>query len=106
MVFAQQGDTDRARTHLQKALQLRPEYPDALNNLGVLYLRVGNVSEALAAFRECIRISPGFDQPYLNLARLYAAKAEREEARQVLQQLLDRHPEHQVARETLEQLKP
>jgi len=77
-----------------------------LNNLGVLYLRTGNSSEALATFKECIRVSPGFDQPYLNLARLFAARGEQEKARDVLQHLLDRHPDHQAAREALEQLRP
>jgi len=106
IVLAQQGYADRARTYLQKALKLRPEYPEALNNLGVLYLRAGNSSEALATFKECIRVSPGFDQPYLNLARLFAARGEQEKARAVLQQLLDRHPDHHAAREALDQLRP
>ena len=39
MVFAQNDDTARAFDSLQKALKLRPVYPEALNNLGILYLR-------------------------------------------------------------------
>jgi Flp pilus assembly protein TadD len=39
MVFAQLDDTNRAYEYLLKALKFRPGYPEALNNLGVLYLR-------------------------------------------------------------------
>jgi Flp pilus assembly protein TadD len=36
MVYAQTDDTERAYQYLQNALKLRPDYPEALNNLGVL----------------------------------------------------------------------
>ena len=72
MVFAQLDDSDRAYEYLQKALKLRPGYPEALNNLGVLYLRTQRRDQAVASFEECIRVAPEFDQAYLNLARVYA----------------------------------
>ena len=71
MVFAQNDDTARAFDSLQQALKLRPAYPEALNNLGILYLRTQRRDEAVASFEECIRVAPGFDQSYLNLARVY-----------------------------------
>ena len=51
-------DTDRAYQYLQKALKFRPVYPEALNNLGVLYLRTRRRDEAVAKFEECIRVAP------------------------------------------------
>ena len=63
---------DQAYEYLRRALQARPGYPEALNNLGVLYLRTGRRDEAVASFEECIRVAPAFDQSYLNLARVYA----------------------------------
>ena len=39
MVYAQLDDTSRAFELLEKALKARPVFPEALNNLGILYLR-------------------------------------------------------------------
>ncbi len=104
MLFARQDDTGRASEYLHKAVKLRPDYPEALNNLGVLYLRTGKREQATAAFEECIRMAPTFDQGYLNLAKVYVAAGERQKAQQILRQLLERHPDHSLARSALEQL--
>ena len=104
MVFAQLNDSDRAYEHLHKALQSRPVYPEALNNLGILYLRTQRRDQAVASFEESIRVAPDFDQSYLNLARVYAIEDHPEKAREVLQALLKRHPDHAVAKRALAEL--
>jgi Flp pilus assembly protein TadD len=104
MVFAQTDDTTRALEHFQKALQSRPEYPEALNNLGILYLRTQRRDEAVAKFEACIRVAPAFEQAYLNLARVYALENAPEKAREVLLGLLRQHPENAQAKEMLGQL--
>ena len=104
MVFAQPNDNDRAYDHLQRALKARPDYPEALNNLGVLYLRTGRRDEAVASFEQCIRVAPAFDQSYLNLARVYAIEGATDKARGVLQELLKQHPDHPPAQQALDQL--
>ena len=104
LLFAQKGDTERARQYFQAALDLRPDYPEALNNVGIVYWRTQRLEDAIKAFQGCIRVSPDFDQPYLNLARLYIATGKRELAREILQQLLARVPDHSLARQALEQL--
>jgi tetratricopeptide (TPR) repeat protein len=105
MVFAQTGDTQRAYDLFQRALQYRPVYPEALNNLGVLYLRTQRRDQAVQTFEKCIQIAPDFDRSYLNLARVYAVEGDAERARKVLQQLLQRLPGDQQARQALEELK-
>jgi Flp pilus assembly protein TadD len=62
------------------------------------------MEDAIREFHECIRVSPNFDQPYLNLAKLYVATGKRALAREILQQLLARVPNHSLARKALEQL--
>jgi Flp pilus assembly protein TadD len=106
MVFAQTNDTGRAYDYLQRALKARPNYPEALNNLGILYLVTNRRDEAVASFEKCIRISPAFDQSYLNLARVYALEGARDKARAVLVDLEKQHPENPQAKQMLEQLKP
>jgi Flp pilus assembly protein TadD len=67
-------------------------------------VRLGDNARAEEQFKTGIRVAPGFDQSYLNLARLYALQNDRERARQVLRQLLAVQPENSSARRFLEQL--
>jgi Flp pilus assembly protein TadD len=104
MVFAQADDTARAYDHLQKALSSRPDYPEALNNLGILYLRTQRRDEAVSSFEKCIRVAPAFDQAYLNLARVYALENAPDKARAILLDLLKQRPDHAQAKNMLAQL--
>lgn len=104
MLYAQLNDPDRALEYWQHALQLRPEYPEALNNLGVLFVRQGQTAKAQEQFQKAIQLAADFDQPYLNLARLYVARGEKTQAREILRELLARHPEHATANAMLEKL--
>ena len=105
MVFAQTGDNAQAYERLQSALKARPAYPEALNNLGVLYLVTHRRDDAVASFQQCIRVAPAFDQAYLNLARVFALDGDRDKARNLLVELLQQHPDHERAKQMLEQLK-
>jgi FimV-like protein len=49
-------------------------------------------------------VSPDFDQAYLNLARLYVVMNDKEKAKEVLQALLRRQPQHKMAQQALEML--
>jgi tetratricopeptide (TPR) repeat protein len=104
MVYAQNDDTARAEDYLERALKLRAAYPEALNNLGILYLRTQRRDQGVASFEESIRVAPDFDQPYVNLARVYAIEGNTGKARAVVAQLLKRHPDHVQAKQMLEQL--
>ncbi len=54
----QAGRLDEAEPRIRKALQLRPAYPEARNNLGALLLRRGRTEEAAACFRETLDRDP------------------------------------------------
>ena len=87
-----------------KALSVRPDYPDALNNLGVVLVHERRFSEAEQKFKACIDAAPKFDQAYLNLARLYVLLNEKDKAQTVLQTLLRGQPQHKLAQQMLETL--
>lgn len=106
MLYAQTNDTDRALKYWQRALQLRPDYPEALNNLGVLFMRQGRKAEAQEEFQKAMHVAADFDQPYLNMARLYMAQGDKTRAREILAEFLSRHPDHTEARSMIEQLSP
>src|SRR5947199_10735891 len=105
MVYAPPNDNQPAYEYLKRAFKLRPDYPEVLNNMGVLYLRTQRRDEAVASFQERLRVAPGFDQSYLNLARVYALEGASDKARSLLLDLLNHHPCHEHAQEMLKQLR-
>jgi Flp pilus assembly protein TadD len=104
MFYAQQNQMQQASDYLQKAIELRPDYPEALNNLGILFVRAQNYSKAEEQFRTCIRVAPNFDQSYLNLARLDAMRGDKEGAREIVQELLRLQPQNANALQAMELL--
>jgi tetratricopeptide (TPR) repeat protein len=70
----------------------------------VLYLVTQRRDQAVASFEQCIRVAPGFDQAYLNLARVYALEGARDKARGLLLDLLKQHPGHAQAEQLLEKV--
>ncbi len=62
-----------ARSLLEKALRIRPQYPDLHFRLGVLHARSGSLNEASACFQEALRLNPGYDDARTWLERLRAA---------------------------------
>jgi Flp pilus assembly protein TadD len=104
MLYAQQNQMQRASSYLQHAIDLRPDYPEALNNLGIILVHLQDYPKAEQQFRSCIRLVPSFDQSYLNLARLYAMRNDKEKAKDVLEELLRLQPQNSGARQFLEVL--
>ncbi len=105
MLNAQQDNMQRASEFLLRAIALRPDYPEALNNLGVLFVRAQDFTKAEEQFLTGIRVAPNYDQSYLNLARLYAMRNDKDNAREVLQQLLLLQPRNPAATQAMEMLK-
>ena len=93
-----------ARKYLERAIELRRDYSDAINNLGVLFTKQGKLNDAIAAFQYGIRTSPDEDILYLNLGRAYIQSGNFDRAREVMQQLLDRKPDSEIAKRALRDL--
>ena len=104
MLYAQQDEMARALEYLEKAVNTRPDYPDALNNLGVILVREHRYPEGEEKFKACIKSNPNFDQAYVNLARLYVILDNKEKARDILLTLLHQQPQHKMAQQELEML--
>ena len=104
MLYAQQNQVAKAEQSFENALRVRPEYADALNNYGVLLVREQRYSDAEQKFRSCIRSNSNFDQAYLNLARLYVLQNNKDQAREILEELLRQQPQHPMAQQALKML--
>jgi predicted negative regulator of RcsB-dependent stress response len=64
------GAADDAIASLRKAIEIYPRYARAYNNLGVALISKGDVSAALDAFHQSVKVDDKFLPGMINLARL------------------------------------
>ena len=105
LLMAKQDHNDEARSLFESAIAARRDDASAINNLGVLYINMGRVNDAIAAFQYGIKVAPDNEMLYLNLARVWVQKGDRGKARDLMQELLARKPDSQMASKALDQLK-
>ena len=104
LLLAKQDRTEEARKLFELAISVRRDDSSAINNLAVLYMNTGRTSDAIAAFRYGIQVAPDEDILYLNLSRTLIRTGERDKARNVMRELLDRKPGSPLALRALKEL--
>ena len=62
------GKLDEAIAHLQKALEIKPDYAEAHNNLGSLLPKRDRVDGAIAHYQKALEIKPDYAEAHNNLA--------------------------------------
>lgn len=70
IIHAGNGNDDRAREAIDAALALDPEFPPALNQLGMLLRRNGKFLEAEAAYLKAVTARPDYALAHYNLGVL------------------------------------
>jgi tetratricopeptide (TPR) repeat protein len=73
VVLEDRGDLDQSGSLYRKALTLWPNYPDALNNLGNIYLKKGVLDQAIDYFKKASALKRDPDY-YYNLGTAYQRK--------------------------------
>ena len=62
------GRAEEAGYHFERAIELLPDYPDALNNLATIYNNSGRKEEAYQLLSRALALNPGHLQARFNLA--------------------------------------
>jgi tetratricopeptide (TPR) repeat protein len=91
-----EGQTDRTTERVgwyRAAVALRPSSATALNHLGLVLLRMGDLDGALAAFREAIRLDPASAASYAALGAVLRARGESDAAIAAFQEAARLDPE-------------
>jgi Flp pilus assembly protein TadD len=66
MESASRNETDKAIDNLKRAVDLHPDFALALNELGVQYLRKGQLDKAAEVLTKALQLAPEAPEPSLN----------------------------------------
>jgi tetratricopeptide (TPR) repeat protein len=66
--------------HYEQALQLKPDFADAHNNLGIALLQAGKVNDAIGHYQQALRIQPDLAEAHNNLGTALRQVGKLEEA--------------------------
>ncbi len=89
----QQGKSDDAIAHYEKALSLSPDFYPAHNNLGSIYLARQNFGPAQSQFEAALKTNQNDAQSYFNLANVLLLTQNYEEAQRRIDEGLQRRPD-------------
>jgi tetratricopeptide (TPR) repeat protein len=95
------GDLTRALEFYEQAIKLRPEFPEAEFQRGVVLVSLGRSNEAEPAFRRAIELRKDWSLPYSSLGALLARNNRDREAEPLLRQAIKLDAQNNVALRTL-----
>jgi tetratricopeptide (TPR) repeat protein len=90
---ARENSEEEAESY-RRALQLRPDYPEAHNNLGVVLRLNGDHEGAAVHYREALRLRPDYPEAHYNYAHLLEAVGSAAGAADHYRQALASRPEY------------
>lgn len=99
------GRNEEALQAAEEALQMAPDHPDARYQRGVALLALERFDAAEQDLRAAIRAAPQHVAAMNDLAVLLTLQGERQEARQLLERVLELRPDDPRANENLERLR-
>jgi tetratricopeptide (TPR) repeat protein len=81
VAYAQQGNTEKAIECCQKAIDIKPDNDFALHSLGWIYLKLGNLEEALKTLLKAWDFSKHkLEQAPMNLGHVFLLQGNHEKA--------------------------
>lgn len=80
IALMEKGDLIEAVKELHTAVQLRPDFSQALDKYGVVLFRLNRIQESVKQFKQAIEVDPTYVEPYLNLGLAYMKQGKKEEA--------------------------
>ena len=92
MRLYKEGQRDKAVEGLERAIGIYPQYFRALNDLGVIYMKMSKLDLAAQTFDRAIKIAPRVYYPKLNLAKIHTRQGRYKDAVHMLDQLHKENP--------------
>ena len=95
------GDYKEAMPHLEAALQIKPDYAEAYNNLGLVYKEQGFYDQATQSFAKAIKYKKRYFEAINNIATMYERKGDYDTAIKIFKNVLKRKPDYAEAHSNL-----
>lgn len=86
-----------AESEFRKALDIRPDFAEAFNNLGLALSDQGKREDAVEAFKKAIELAPGAPEAYNNLGCLYRVKKDYQQAVELFNQAISKKEDYSLA---------
>ena len=107
--FSQLGQLDQAKSFLRRALELKPDQPEAYFNLANIVWKSageeqGHKAEAISLLRQALQIRPAFIEAQYKLGSVLIESGNYEEAASILVQAAHSQPLHPLAASICNQL--
>jgi tetratricopeptide (TPR) repeat protein len=91
------GRLDEAASHFDKALEINPQFDQALHNSGMMLVQQHKPEEAIEHFSKAVEINPNFLEAYNKLGAALAETGRLDEAAAALSRALEINPRHPSA---------
>ena len=101
LIFLNRRQFDKALAYLERAAELRPDYPTLEVNLGVAYGGLGRDAEATAHFQRAQQLAPNLEEVYLHYGRWLKDRGRLQESEAQLEAALRANPVSFAARDLL-----
>lgn len=98
------GRPDDALAAAREAAELAPDSPDGHYLVGAVHMGRNELAAAEAELRRALELAPAHPPALGDLAILLASQGRRDEARELLERLVEAQPENRQAREMLRRL--
>jgi predicted O-linked N-acetylglucosamine transferase (SPINDLY family) len=95
------GDRQEAERLLRKAIQLKPDFADAYNNLGLVMHNAALQDEAEELFRTAVKYNPNGYKALTSLATVLITKDQIQEAQKLCERALLLNPKHPLIYQNL-----
>lgn len=95
--YIDENQLEKAQIHLEKAVELDPQFINAWNNLGSVYFNLGKILLAIECFKKAISIDFHSNTAYFNLIRIYLQTQQYTQASDVLNKYLEENNENKMA---------
>jgi Tfp pilus assembly protein PilF len=86
------GDLDAAIKEYAKVVELRPDLPEAYNNLGVAQKRKGDLAQAAESFNRALKLKPDYSAAVSNRGWVFADQNRWDDARRDFEMALTINP--------------
>ena len=101
IILQQFGKIEDAELCYRKAIELNPNYPQALYNLGIILQELGKLGDAELCYRKAIELNPDYPQALHNLGITLQELGKLEDAELCYRKAIELNPDYYQSRSLL-----